>query len=587
MVRRTTDRLRHAKSGVFVAAVLVMMLVGASVAFADHPDSSGFTIDGNVPDAGTTAFSDPSGNAKELGPINSNTTKLGVIHNDAVPTLGLSNPNGQVDLSNVWFDSASAGGTDWLYFAWQRDSTTGSGVIAIEFQQDAAPLACDYAGATQADLIAGCNPWANRQEGDFIIVWDQVGNDIQISVRTFDGTAFSAPDVLDAHEADAALSADTSRGEAVVDLGVIFPDSPTECLSIANVIPGTITGNSDTADYKDTVLADIAGAVSISNCGSLEVEKVDDTGAALQGAEFTLYTSDGDDDFEPGTDDAIAQDSDGVNLTCTTGANGKCTIDDILFGDYWIDETIVPANHDKPDDLPQQVTISDTTKLVLGPFENPRQRGSIIVEKVVADTTVRIDGASFAIDEDGDESTTEDQTPIPAVEGTGLFCIDDLMFGDYTVVETAAPTGYADASGSQSHTVDSMSDCETRLGGETVTADLTFENKAITSLSTTPKLLPNDVATLSGGFGTLTGSLEFELFANGDCSGDSIYEETVVVDAGAGDYATDNTSVFIDADGTYSWKVTYTSGDDSNNGALSACDAEQLVIDFTPLEGIS
>ncbi len=42
-------------------------------------------------------------------------------------------------------------------------------------------------------------------------------------------------------------------------------------MNFANIIPGTITGNSDTADYKDTVLAAFP---DISNCGTLKVTKV-------------------------------------------------------------------------------------------------------------------------------------------------------------------------------------------------------------------------------------------------------------------------------------------------------------------------
>jgi hypothetical protein len=51
-----------------------------------------------VPDAGATELTDPFGNVKELGPLNSNTTKIGVIHKDSLPTLDLTNPNAQVDL---------------------------------------------------------------------------------------------------------------------------------------------------------------------------------------------------------------------------------------------------------------------------------------------------------------------------------------------------------------------------------------------------------------------------------------------------------------------------------------------------------
>ena len=50
----------------------------------------------------------------------------------------------------------------------------------------------------------------------------------------------------------------------------VFPTDGS-CVNFANIIPGTITGNSDTADYKDTVLAAFP---DISNCGTLKVTKV-------------------------------------------------------------------------------------------------------------------------------------------------------------------------------------------------------------------------------------------------------------------------------------------------------------------------
>ena len=68
-------------------------------------DSGPYDIDGTIPDDETfTNLPDLYGNVKELGPLNSNTTKIGVIHNDAVPTLGETNPNAQVDLRQAWLD---------------------------------------------------------------------------------------------------------------------------------------------------------------------------------------------------------------------------------------------------------------------------------------------------------------------------------------------------------------------------------------------------------------------------------------------------------------------------------------------------
>ena len=160
---------------VFCAVVIAAAIFPASSALAEYGP---YIIDGVVPDDPTfDVLEDPDGNVKELGPLNSNTTKIGVIHNDQVPTLGLTNPNGQVDLRQAWLDTAqdTTTGDDWLYFAWERDNDTGSGFIAYEFMQDPAPAACAYDTATQQQLIDTCNPWANRQAGDFIILWDQQG----------------------------------------------------------------------------------------------------------------------------------------------------------------------------------------------------------------------------------------------------------------------------------------------------------------------------------------------------------------------------------------------------------------------------
>jgi hypothetical protein len=41
---------------------------------------------------------------------------------------------------------------------------------------------------------------------------------------------------------------------------------------VANIFPDTVTVNFDSADHKDTLLADFPSA--ISNCGSVRVEKV-------------------------------------------------------------------------------------------------------------------------------------------------------------------------------------------------------------------------------------------------------------------------------------------------------------------------
>ncbi len=160
-------------------------------------------------------------------------------------------------------------GKDWLYFAWDRDNENGSGFIAYEFMQNAVPAGCTYATATEAQLIANCNPWDNRRAGDFMILWDQQGGSLDLFLRTWSGTGdnltLSAPVALNDAVSQAAYSADGFRGEAAVNLTDTVFGGSTACRTFANTIPSTVTGNSDTADYKDTILQT---APPITNCTS-------------------------------------------------------------------------------------------------------------------------------------------------------------------------------------------------------------------------------------------------------------------------------------------------------------------------------
>src|SRR5688500_12603680 len=154
-------------SSILVRSVIAMALVGvvAGRASAQNP----FAVDGTITDAnnsgvapGALKTTDPNGSTKELGPLNGSTTKIGVIHTAPLPMLGLTNPNGQVDLNTIYTQTAvAANGDIWFYFAWARDANTGSGFLSIELQQSPVGPGCDYATASTDSLIANCNPWAN------------------------------------------------------------------------------------------------------------------------------------------------------------------------------------------------------------------------------------------------------------------------------------------------------------------------------------------------------------------------------------------------------------------------------------------
>jgi hypothetical protein len=113
-------------------------------------------------------------------------------------------------------------------------------------------------------------------------------------------------------------------------------------------------------------------------------------------------------------------------------------------------------------------------------------------------------------------------------------------------------------------------------------------NPGSPTFNTTMNLLPNDSATISGivaggaPSGTKTQEITFNLFDNADCSGGSpIYTEALSATAD-GTFDTSNTAVFVTADGTFSWLVSYT-GDTNNDAYSPVCTTEQFKVDFTPL----
>ena len=65
------------------------------------------------------------------------------------------------------------------------------------------------------------------------------------------------------------MRADGFKGEAAVNLTDAVYGGTAGCLTIANTVPSTVTGNSDSADYKDTVLT----TKRLTTCGSLSITK--------------------------------------------------------------------------------------------------------------------------------------------------------------------------------------------------------------------------------------------------------------------------------------------------------------------------
>ncbi|MDX1409449.1 MAG: hypothetical protein R3330_14980, partial [Saprospiraceae bacterium] len=77
---------------------------------------------------------------------------------------------------------------------------------------------------------------------------------------------------------------------------------PTSCFSVANIIPYTVTGNSDQADFKDVILADFPSAITITSCGIIKVVKVTNPSGLVEDFPITIEQLDlGDIDYDMNT----------------------------------------------------------------------------------------------------------------------------------------------------------------------------------------------------------------------------------------------------------------------------------------------
>ncbi len=255
-----------------------------------------------------------------------------------------------------------------------------------------------------------------------------------------------------------------------------------DCSDSANVSP--------TVDLAaGTVTFDINGDNDVLDCtytnrirGSVDILKTDDTGAPLAGVEFELY-----DDNAPldGAPPAGAEDT-ATGQTCTTAADGTCTIDEVAPGQYWVveDPATVPAGYDPAPD--QNIIINAQNLTVSLTFENPRQAGAIEIVKTRkhaadgpgphphADVDFTIEGPGLG--PDGTVVTT-------GADGTA--CVDGLVLsgfvGDYTVTETVPDNYEADGPVSQTVSVTEKGAC-----GNDNTEDeavVTFSNTPLTDVT--------------------------------------------------------------------------------------------------------
>lgn len=391
-----TISLRRSHVGTIAAAIVLgSSVVTANLAVASHPEESltgsSFEIDTDanikVDDgAGSFDWANVTENRKQDSPTGRGDESFGqgTKEDTAVPTIvSGSIPPNKSDLK--WFGVHQEGttGSGFLNMFWSRvQDPTGTTNMDFELNK----RYCDPEAAADADCSSnGVTPI--RSLGDLLITYDlsNGGTVPTLSFREWSGSAWgTAQDLsqtddaagsinninaIPAGESDG-LGAHSLRtfGEAQVRLsrllGSTTPTEPSDCRSFGSVYLKSRSSDSFTSAVKDFVPPT---AANITNCGSAKViKKAGSTGGpALAGAGFTLYV----DDAPTGGSRDAGDTTTFADWTCTTGADGECTMVNVPPGSYWLVETTVPQGYDPVAD--QLVTVSGTALTTVGPLADP------------------------------------------------------------------------------------------------------------------------------------------------------------------------------------------------------------------------
>jgi len=437
-------------------------------------------VNGSETDWATPAPNLTTGVDKPTGQ-NDDSFGQGTKEDTPVPTVvSGSIPNNKSDLTRFYVANEKVSGKEFLYLAWERvQEPNGTTNMDFEFNQDATKssngvtpvrtagdvlIKYDLAqGGTHPTLgyhlwVTSGNAATDCEASHSLPCWGKV----QSLTGNFEG-AINDPtnnppsgEVVDPLPPDEprTLSARTF-GEAAVNLtdsGIIPSGS---CKAFGAAYLKSRASDSFTAAVKDFIAP---VPVSISNCGQIIIRKVTSPSPDPTDSSFSYSTTGG---LSPSTFSL----KDGENKDY--GSN-------VQAGAYTVTEGDPSPNFALSDldcsasDLTHGSTVStdlSTRKVTIDlkaedtidcTYTNTLQQGAIKIHKTTSKDGGDLAGAEFDIRKASDDSLVAHVT----TDSDGLACQDGLLFGDYKVKETAAPSGYAiDDATEHTVTVDNAATC--------------------------------------------------------------------------------------------------------------------------------
>jgi hypothetical protein len=466
--RRVRHRWLHGGSFLLAAAAFLFVIASASGNLSGSSFESG---DGNmkVNTAGNTDWANVSFfYVDDLQSTGADDAYLsGQKQDTRCPVLDFHGSPPKDDFTDVATYSEVIGTDTYLYGATLRYAASGNAAENVELNK-ATNGFCQDANGDDTELAA-------RVAGDKLIAIDYVSGGPQFHVLTWvtsgacNVSSHAAPcwganvQTITGAGAEGAINlAQIAAGDNYIGpAGAVGKEKFAEFginLTDAGIIPAggcetfsqsTFGSRSSGSSFVSTTKDITVVNHPISNCGSISIHKEDDAGNPLEGVQFDLYT----DNSPFGGTRAVGDTITSPLLSCTTDADGDCTIVDVDFGHYWVVENAgtIPAGYNGADD--QAVNITNTTTVELE-FVDPRQAATVNIHKE-DDAGNPLENVSFELYTDADpfggsapHGTEDTATGLTcATDIAGDCTISDVPNGLYWVVEdtTSLPSGYSGA----------------------------------------------------------------------------------------------------------------------------------------------
>jgi alpha/beta hydrolase fold/Prealbumin-like fold domain len=407
----------------------------------------------------------------------------------SVPVLVMPGDDDQIvpyavggNLTRFYVANEFAGGSNFLYLAWERSNVLGSANMDFEINKLAQP-----------NLTTTGPKTLNRSAGDLLITFDFGGSGspvlgllrwVTTGATSQCFSANSLPcwgnrvDLTAANEAEGAVNSTTvtdpiagvslpagTFGEAAVNLtqAGVFP--PGTCTAFGSTFLKSRSSASFPAEVKDFVAPQ---PVNISNCGTIVIKKVTVPSPDPTNTSFDFTLNGGGNPAPTGTTfpKTFSLTNGGSNSTQVFAGSGYSAAETVPAN--WVLTSATCDNGSPVTNI--NVNPSETVTCT---FTNTLQTGAIQVTKTFKHA------AAGSGDHPQPEVTFTVNGVSKVTDANGVACFDGLLFDTYTVHETV-PAGYHGEADKQV-TVDNTATCAGNpFGGETVS----FHNTPLTNITT-------------------------------------------------------------------------------------------------------